>query len=919
MMSLVSLSSRRSWIVIIVVIVAVEAEPQPPGYFSNPIVSNDSTVTGQRQRFSCVRSDLTFGIDDVCDGRVSCPYWDDEYICDNNGCSLDEYKCDYGNSFQCVPLTSVCDGFSDCELDIDESLCDPLADCVPSCQCSAYSISCYDNSVLEDRDVWKSARYLNYLGAYTNGTKLPLSMPFEVRGYPLLTQLLIGETGLNEMVRADFENLTELIILDLSYNTISRIEDLTFNSLNKLAKLHLAYNSISSLSNSTFTGLNSLATLDLSHNVIRSLPSGAFAGLTSLEDINLEYNAISRIEAFTFADLNKLTYLDLQNNEIESLSNHSFIGLTSLRNIMLRYNRIAVLPTGVFRDLHSMEDLDLHFTGIEELKPGCFQGMDILKNLKLNENSINSLQSGTFMELGNLANLFLSHNNISDIAIGAFAGLHSLRFLDLEYNNIREARKGIFDDQFNLAWLSFTYNPLEYIEPGTFQNLSRLENLNMVNVQLENLQADTFTGIQSLRGLSTDDYRLCCLFEETDNCSIITTTFLDSCSRLMPNTFLRISLWVIGLGALIGNITALALRCRKDDSPSAKTQGLFITNLAIADFLMGVYMIIISSADAYFGEYFFLVAEQWRGSIACKFAGFIAFLSSETSVFILAIITIDRVLCVVFPFGKIKFRATSARVGVALIWTTSFVVSIVPLILSSYVSGFYGLSDVCMGLPLNVESKASGELMYNTVSRVWEFVATSDTSEGPSWAYSIAIFLGVNFSIFILILISYVVVFVSARRSARSVASKGAASSADRAREVKLAIRMSVIVLTDFFCWMPVIIMGILSQSGAVTLPVSLYAWSVVFILPINASINPYIYTFIALCGGSKKKPTSRSSKSSKSSMKSFWTSSSSWISRWYFSRKSSSSTQSSSSFSLSKSKPSSKTAQSTTANDAPE
>ena len=39
--------------------------------------------------------------------------------------------------------------------------------------------------------------------------------------------------------------------------------------------------------------------------------------------------------------------------------------------------------------------------------------------------------------------------------------------------------------------------------------------------------------------------------------------------------------------------------------------------------------------------------------------------------------------------------------------------------------------------------------------------------------------------------------------------------------------------------------MGILTKSGLVVLPTSLYAWSVIFIIPINSSINPVLYTFI--------------------------------------------------------------------------
>nr|XP_054771094.1 relaxin receptor 2-like [Lytechinus pictus] len=817
------------------------------------------TNNDQEGGFACFNSSLTFDLTDVCDGQNRCPYSDDEYICDNQFCDATQFMCNFGDWFRCVPMRYVCDDYPDCEENVDEIFCDPLANCSPTCECSWYSVFCEGPNVVDDTGILKSTRYLSFRGQSTNGTgPVPILMPFNLTAYQLLIELKITETGIQEIIRSDLETLRELIKLSFHHNNILRIEDLSFINLIKLLNLDMSNNIINSLSNDTFTGLNNLLTLDLSQNYIRSLPDGVFRGLTSLTEIDISYNSISSLSNDTFTGLNDLRTLDLSRNVIDRLSSNLFAGPTGLLDINLEFNRITVIPAHVFTGLY-MKTIHLSLAGINELEPGCFQGVKGVENIELYLNNITSIRSGVFEGLVDLKYLHLFENQISNIDIGAFEDLHSLEFLDLTLNSIREFKKGMFDSQVNLTWVSFSDNPLEYIEPRTFQHLSRLEYLNVVNVQLKNLQPDTFSGITSLKGLSTDDHRLCCLFDEADLCTIASSNFLDSCTRLMPNTVLRIALWVIGWGALIGNTMVLVLRCRMERSASSKTQGLFITNLAIADFLMGVYMVIISSADVYYGEYFFLVAEQWRSSIACKVAGFIAVLSSETSVFILAIITIDRVLCVVFPFGKLKFRSTSARVGVALIWASAFVVSVVPLVVSSYVSGFYGLSDVCVGLPLNVESQENGELVFNYTTRVWDFIKF-DATERPSWLYSIAIFLGVNFLIFILILISYVVIFASVRKSALSVASKGAGSSADRAREVKLAMRMSVIVLTDFFCWMPVIIMGILSQSGAVALPVSLYAWSVVFILPINASINPYIYTFIATCGRPQTKLTTKTS-----------------------------------------------------------
>ena len=65
--------------------------------------------------------------------------------------------------------------------------------------------------------------------------------------------------------------------------------------------------------------------------------------------------------------------------------------------------------------------------------------------------------------------------------------------------------------------------------------------------------------------------------------------------------------------------------------------------------------------------------------------------------------------------------------------------------------------------------------------------------------------------------------------------------------ERKIAIKMAVVVGTDFMCWVPVIIMGVLSQTGLIVIPLEAYTWSVVFILPINSSLNPYLYTIASL------------------------------------------------------------------------
>lgn len=359
---------------------------------------------------------------------------------------------------------------------------------------------------------------------------------------------------------------------------------------------------------------------------------------------------------------------------------------------------------------------------------------------------------------------------------------------------------------------------------------------------------------------STSDNRLCCLLSNSENVTCARTSPpspLDTCGSLYPSVVLRIAGWIIGLSSLCGNVVVLFLRATQKKPTTV--QNIFTMNLAVADSLMGVYMIIITSADGYFNRLYFLSAPLWRESYPCKISSFLAFFSSELSVFTLTLITLDRYISIVYPFGQYKITPKSASVALAFTWIFTFLFSSVPFIVGTNVSGFYGLSDVCVGLPLHVELGETGRLDIIWDQRLSsEFIVKYVSTDGEKrnfWVFSIVTFIGINMALFLIILACYVVMFVTVKRSSEAIQ-----NSASRKREIRVARKMAFIVGTDFACWMPIIAMGILTQTGLVVLPTSLYAWSVIFIIPINSSINPVLYTFINYLEGKKTKVKGNSS-----------------------------------------------------------
>ncbi|XP_072032966.1 G-protein coupled receptor GRL101-like [Amphiura filiformis] len=318
------------------------------------------------------------------------------------------------------------------------------------------------------------------------------------------------------------------------------------------------------------------------------------------------------------------------------------------------------------------------------------------------------------------------------------------------------------------------------------------------------------------------------------------------CGRLMQNTVLSAFMWILGLSALVGNFFALIWRMKeKTKSPMQFVQSLLIANLAMSDFLMGVYMVIIASTDAHYGDDYFKYSDRWRSGKLCRFAGFLSLLSSETSVFFLTLISVDRFVSVVFPFSRFRLTKTSVKLVGGLLWGFAFVISVVPVVVAGPDSDLYDLSDVCIGLPL-ITRPTSFALQESEVDNQMtgvSFALPVPDESKPAWFFSIAIFLGLNLICFLLILLCYIGVFVSLRKSSKRVGRK----KSSREEEVRVAIKMAIIIGTDFMCWMPVILMGIFSQTGIAVIPLEAYTWCVVFILPINSSLNPYLYTITSI------------------------------------------------------------------------
>ncbi|XP_038051156.1 G-protein coupled receptor GRL101-like [Patiria miniata] len=476
---------------------------------------------------------------------------------------------------------------------------------------------------------------------------------------------------------------------------------------------------------------------------------------------------------------------------------------------------------------------------------------DTTHTLFLGGVDVNSLQNGTFKMYPNLKQLKIlviqatndEESVLKNYAFDGFDSLSTLVIFDINLRKIEAKAFAGLDSLHTLSILEKDSSPrLPIIEDGAFDVIG-----------------------DKLSFLYANDYRLCCFFgpELQEKCrDWFEIPELFVCSQLVPNYVLKAFMWILGISAVVGNLFVMVWRYREKTGNRAGLiiNSFLVVNLAGADALMGLYMLIIAGADVHYGARYFEVSDEWRTSAACKAAGFISIMANEASVFLLVFISVARFMFVVFPFftnRRLSFKV--AKIVVGVVWLLTVILAVVSTVLASdEASEAYGLSDVCIGLPLT--TRVTGLEIKEQVINVGGFGEVTyarpvPISQSATWVFSIVIFLGVNLFSFCLILACYVAIFVKVKVTARRVRSRSARDES----EVRMAVKMAAIVLTDFLCWIPVIVMGILFQAGVVENNPEVFVWSVVFILPINSSINPYLYTFLDVClKKQRKKPSQK-------------------------------------------------------------
>ena len=449
-----------------------------------------------------------------------------------------------------------------------------------------------------------------------------------------------------------------------------------------------------------------------------------------------------------------------------------------------------------------------------------------LRTLDVSDNKLVNIKMENICPLQNLQQLRVSHNPLISVTKSdSNCSLESMESIEMTHTDMM-----FFNGSFlyvfpYLKTLNVSHNSLSTVTHEGLGGVKKLEVFDARHSPIHTFPTGLFEDLSNLATVYVDNYRLCCseiLPQHVGARCFAPTDELSSCKELLRSNTYRIFLWGFSVLALVGNGGSLIFRLFWQKNPAVCGFNIFVINLCLADFIMGVYLAMIGSADALFKGEYLRQEMAWKSSVFCKAAGVLSFLSSEVSALVICLITLDRFVSLRFPFSQLRFRPQSAWAACVAVWLVGGVIAFIPLLPFTWHWDFFGQTSICIPLP---------------ITRI----------QFPGWRYAFGVMIVFNFALFLLIAAGQAVIYWSIRAM-----SLNSDSSNIKSRDIVIARRLAAVVLSDFCCWFPIGILGLLASQG-VPVPSEVNVAIAIFVMPLNSALNPFLYTLNTVLEKSKR------------------------------------------------------------------
>ncbi|XP_047741022.1 uncharacterized protein LOC108680486 isoform X2 [Hyalella azteca] len=663
------------------------------------------------------------------------------------------------------------------------------------------------------------------------------SVPPAVRRCPQLRLLLLAENEIRFLSETALQGLRALQWVDLRSNPLLTVHHRAFSDLPVLNKLILK--ETRELTRLPEVNSERLEVLGVDRAALMTVPDGLCRRHPSLRSLNLHLNALKELP--DLSQCHRLKLLDLSNNGIEELHEGAFRDTEELQDLLLQHNRITALPPLAFAGLQQLQVLNLEYNHISYLHPDAFLPLKKLEDLNLGNNVFPELPNRGLEHVLHLK----VHNNRhlrqfpdpqsfpSVVSLVLSYAYHCCPFLnmDVALDNGRPGTDSLSrskpppriheDVVFNLEGLQ-RHDPRlwNHSHPGWPSTTTISATSNTTKAPPPPIIGHSLRSTAPHPPSSTpttaddhDHHRDWMQLEGADSnlddeelhnqhaiqCIPQPGPFMP-CRDLFDWWTLRCGVWLVFLLALMGNgvvVVVLIAAYAKMDVPR-----FLVTNLAMADFLMGVYLGFLAVVDASTLGEFRMYAIPWQMSAGCQLAGFLGVLSSELSVYTLTVITLERNYAIIHAMNLNKrLSLRHAAYIMAIGWMFALTMAVLPL------TGVSDYRKFAVCLPFETDGAGLGYVVFLMV---------------------------INGVAFMILMGCYLKIYCAIR-----------GSQAWNSNDSRIAKRMALLVFTDFICWAPIAFFSLSAAYGLQLISLEEAKVFTVFILPLNSCCNPFLYALL--------------------------------------------------------------------------
>ncbi|KAM4090656.1 hypothetical protein ACJW30_09G078300 [Castanea mollissima] len=304
-----------------------------------------------------------------------------------------------------------------------------------------------------------------------------------------LTQVNISHNNLTGQINfTHWKDLTNVVNLDLRFNSLNGSIPVSLFSLPSLRNLQLSNNQFSGLLNESSNSSSSvLGTLDLSSNKLKgpyqclslnfkvlrtNSSSSSFPQMATLKLVSCKLKSFPDF----LKNQSKLTILDLSNNHIKQGIPNWIWKLGNLHYLNLSYNCLVMTLEGPLHNLSRLGTLDLSSNQLEGKLPDLPQFASYL------DFSMNNFNSAIPASIGES----LTSTYFFSISSNKFLG-KSLGVLDVRRNKLSGNISNTFPYHCGLQTLNLNGNRLEGVVPRSLVNCTNLEVFDIGNNEISDV------------------------------------------------------------------------------------------------------------------------------------------------------------------------------------------------------------------------------------------------------------------------------------------------------------------------------------------------------------------------------------------------------------------------------------------------